>query len=83
MRHAKAGQETIETLQIRKPEKITVDGQMYLCFRDVFWNQILNQLKNVDFNDINKKIHTVTTQPMSHKHRKRLVRQLKKSTGMR
>jgi hypothetical protein len=70
-------------MQTRIPQRITIDGQIHLSFRDLLYNIVLNTLQNVDYQKLNKKVQDVSTKVLSAKHRRRLERQLKRTTGYR
>ena len=85
MKHVRAGQETVNTLERRIPEQTRIGGQVYINFRDVLYNLILNNLQQVDFAQVTKKVQNVSVhgKQLSPKHRKRLMKQLKKVSGTR
>lgn len=67
------------------PQRMTLDdGQIAISFRDVLYNILVNQIKGVDYREMNEKVKEKTLRvstskhPMSHKHRKRLERQMKR-----
>lgn len=82
-KHVPVGQETLDTMTHKQPSVMLMGGKQYLSFKDIFYNLLLNQLQHVDFDEVNKKVETLTTQPMSRKHRERLKRQLKRKIGLK
>jgi hypothetical protein len=81
MKHAKAGEETIKTMLPRRPKKVMIDGQAHLSFEDVLYNLVLNNIKQVNYQEISKKVENLSTQQLSRKHRLRLEKQLKRKAG--
>lgn len=81
MKHAKAGEETIKTMMARRPEKIMLNGQAHISFEDVMYNLILNNIKQVNYQEITQKVETMSTQQLLPKHRRRLEKQLKRKAG--
>jgi hypothetical protein len=84
MKHTKKGSETLDTLQNRLPERKTIDGVVYISFRDVFYNLLVNNLKKTpDYSTMAKKAQTYihdkeARMSMSAKERK----QVAKETGI-
>lgn len=79
MRHMKPGQETINSLQPVIPQRTMIDGKPFLSFRDILYNLVLNNLKSLDYDTIDKKVQKATTRVLSPKHRRRILKQMKKS----
>lgn len=68
-------------LRPKVPAIIQIDGTRYVSFKDIFINNIINTINNVDFQLLNQKAEKIMTRPMSPKHRKRLARQIKRQMG--
>lgn len=87
MKHYKKGTELLKASSIVSPEKTTIDGRVCLAFKDIVHNLAVTQIKGLEFSDSNvftEKVKTTfdtaskSEHPMSHRHRKRLLRQSKK-----
>ena len=83
VKHQKIGQETLNSLQLVTPQQYIINGKPYLSFRDILYNLILNNVKGMDYDTITKKVDTITKKPMGPKHRRRILKQLKKSSGVK
>lgn len=85
MKHVPKGQETITSLQRRIPEQMKIGGQVYINFRDVIFNLLLNNIQQVDFSHVTEKIQNYSAKHkvLSPRHRRRVERQLKKMSGIR
>lgn len=85
MKHVPKGQETISSLQRRIPEQMKIGGQVYINFRDVIYNLLLNNIQQVDFTQVTDKIQSYSAnhKVLSARHRKRIEKQLKKVSGIR
>ncbi|HEX5518889.1 MAG TPA: hypothetical protein VFX18_00460 [Candidatus Nitrosocosmicus sp.] len=78
MRHSRIGEETLSSLRPVIPQKTIIDGRPYISFRDVMYNLVLNNIKGLDYESVDKKVKVATTKPLSPKHRKRIMKQIKK-----
>jgi hypothetical protein len=73
-------------LQSKKPLKPviprfhSIDGRQYVNLRDMLQNLVINQILQTDYQLINKKVNVVKehARDLSPKHRKRLLKQLRK-----
>ena len=85
MKHVRAGQETVNTLERRIPEQTRIGGQVYINFRDILFNLVINNLQHIDANTVSKKIQNYSIQrnTLSPKHRRRIEKQLKRVSGLK
>ena len=62
------------------PRFHAIDGKQYVNLRDMLQNLVINQILQTDYQLINKKVNVVKehASTLSPKHRKRLLKQLRK-----